>query len=432
MSSRQAIVKATRRRIVPLVVISLVATTFGAALPGPAAAVPAADPAVVADWNEVAVATIVVDAGKASVEAFMWLAHEQAAVYNAVVGITRRYELYRWRRQGPQWASPEAAAATAAHDVLMEYFPGSETRLSDALDASLDAIPNGAAKDAGITYGARAARRIINLRADDGRFEDVPFDEPARPGIWRPTPPTFTPFFGTWLGQLDPFVLARPRRLRPGPPPGLESDLYAREFREVKRTGSLDSTARTPGQTKTALFFSDVGVGGFQAGMRDTTDRLDLDISEAARLFAAVDLSIIDAVIVVWDAKLHYAWWRPSTAIQRAHVDGNPDTRRDADWTPLITNPPYPDYPSGLNGVMAAASRAMARVLDIGPGRIDVKLTSVAAGQTRHYRLTSALVRDAINSRIWSGIHFRTADRVGAEIGLRVARLALDNHFEPA
>jgi hypothetical protein len=432
MSSRQATHTTARGRIVALTVISIVASTILVALPGSPAAAVSADPGVIGDWNEVAVATIVTDAGKASVEAFMWFAYEQAAVYNAVVGITRRYELYRWNSLGPRWASPEAAAVTAAHDILMEYFPASEPRLSDALNASLDAIPDGDAKDAGIEYGARAAHRIIGLRADDGRFGNVPFDESPAPGVWRPTPPTFTPFFGTWLAKLDPFVIKSPSRFRPGPPPGLRSDVYTREFGEVKRMGSADSTARSPGQTKTALFFSDIGIGGFQAGMRDTVTRRDLDISEAARLFAAVDLSIIDAAIAVWDAKLYYAWWRPSTAIQLANTDGNPHTTRDSDWTPLVTNPPYPDYPSGLCGAMAAASRAMAGVLDIGRGRIDINLTSAAAGETRHYTSKAELLHDAIDARVWSGLHFRTADRVAVGIGTLVARRALANWFQPA
>jgi hypothetical protein len=431
--SSQANSSPARTRTVALAVISMVAsTTLVAMRLSPAAAGPHDPAAVIGTWNEVAVATIVVDAGKANVEAFMWLAYEQAAVYNAVVGITRRYELYRWNTLGPKWASPEAAAATAAHDLLMEYFPASETRLSDALSASLDAIPDGDAKDAGIEYGAMAARRIIRLRADDGRFANVPFNEAPAPGVWRPTPPTFTPFFDTWLAKLDTFVIKSPSRFRPGPPPGLRSDVYTREFREVKRMGAVDSTARGPAQTKTALFFSDVGVGGFQAGMRDTVARRDLDISEAARLFAAVDLSIIDAVIAVWDAKLHYAWWRPITAIQMSNTDGNPDTIRDADWTPLVTTPPYPDYPSGLCAVMAAASRAMAGVLGDGRGQIDVKMTSIAAGETRHYTSKSELLHDAIDARVWSGLHFRTADRVAVDIGTLVARRALANHFQPA
>ena len=148
----------------------------------------AADPEVISDWNAIAFDTIVVDAGKANVETFMWFAFEQAAVYNAVVGITRQYELYNWNARGPRGASPQAAAAVAAHDVLLEYFPASRGRLDTALAASLAEIPDGPTKKQGIHYGERAADRLIELRADDGRFAPVTFDVPPAPGVWRPTP----------------------------------------------------------------------------------------------------------------------------------------------------------------------------------------------------------------------------------------------------
>ena len=163
MSSRQAIPTTARGRIVALAVISMVASTTLVALPGSPAAAASADPAVIGDWNEVAVATIVTDAGKASVEAFMWLAYEQAAVYNAVVGITRRYELYRWNSLGPRWASPEAAAATAAHDILLEYFPASETRLVRRADRVAGRDPR--RRREGRRHGIRRTGRTPDHRA---------------------------------------------------------------------------------------------------------------------------------------------------------------------------------------------------------------------------------------------------------------------------
>ncbi len=137
----------------------------------------------------------------------------------------------------------------AAHDVLLKYFPGSATRLPTRWTASLSAIPDGS-REGRRRRLRRASRglRIIQLRADDGRFGDVTFDEPEAPGVWRPTPPTFTPFFDPWLAELEPFMRASPSQFRPGPPPGLRTDVYTREFREVKRLGSLDvggSDART-------------------------------------------------------------------------------------------------------------------------------------------------------------------------------------------
>jgi hypothetical protein len=386
---------------------------------------------VITDWNAVAVATIVVDAGKANAEAFLWYAFEQAAVYNAVVGITREYDLYRWKVRGPTSASPEAAAAAAAHRVLLTYFPASEPRLSAAYSESLENVPDGPAKDQGIRYGERAARHIIRIRADDGRFADIVFDEPLAPGVWRPTPPTFTPFFDPWLSKVDPLMLRSPRQFRPGPPPGLRSDVYTDEYNEVKAFGEKVSAVRTPSQTETALFFSDIGIVPIQAGLRDLVTRHGMNISDSARLFAAVDVSIADGAIATWDAKFHYGWWRPITAIQLGYDDTNPDTVGKSTWEPLLTNPPYPDYSSGLSSVIGATTRSLVRVLDLGGGRIDLNLTSAAAGVTRHYEFAGQLRRDVIDARVWGGIHFRTADVVGVKLGNRVTRWGLDRNFGP-
>lgn len=408
---------------------ALIATTLGGIGAGAAPARSAADPAVIAFWNGVAVDVIVVDAGKANAEAFLWYAFEQAAVYNAVVGITERYEPYKWDPEAPEGASPEAAAATAAFRVLLEYFPASEAKLNTAYEASLVGIPDGDPKEAGIRFGERAAARIIRLRTDDGRFADVPFEIPLAPGVWRPTAPTFTPFLDPWLAKMRPLLLRSNSQFRPDGPPGLTSKRYTRDFKEVKEFGSLTGSGRTPEQTETALFFSDIGVGALQAALRDLVTRLGMNISDAARLFAATDLSLADAVGVSWDSKLHFGFWRPLTAIHRARRDDNPHTAASADWEPLITNPPYPEYTSGLASSLGAASRALAGVL--GTNRIDLRITSVAAGVTRHYEFAGQLNRDVVDARVWSGVHFRTADVVGNAMGKKVGDYALDHYFQP-
>lgn len=402
----------------------------------------AADPAVVPAWNAIAVSTIAAPApngaGKANAQAFLWFAYVQAAVYNAVNGITGEYELYEWNAKAPKGASPQAAAAAAAHGVLMEYFgtgdfAHSETiaaNLNAALATSLAQIPDGVPKDQGIRYGERAAERLIELRQDDGRFAPLVFDVPLAPGVWRPTPPAMAPFFDPWLSQVEPFVLDSPRQFRPGPPPAISSDLYVEEFEEVRDYGVNVGSLRTPAQTQAALFFSDVGVGALQAGLRDLVMRRGLDISDSARLFAAVDLSMADAVFAVWDAKFHYGWWRPITAIREADSDGNPATAGVPGWTPFLVTPPYPDWPSGLCGVMGAATTALSR-LNV-DGRVDLNLTSVAAGETRHFDLAADLERDAVDARVFSGLHFRTADEVAIAMGSQVANWALDHHFAPA
>ena len=419
------------RRIIAAGVLAaaLFATTLGGIGAGAAPARAAADPAVIPYWNAVAVDVIVVDAGKANAEAFIWYAFEQAAVYNAVVGITGRYEPYKWDPDPPEVASPEASAATAAFRVLLEYFPASEAKLKAAYETSLDGIPDGDPKEGGIRFGERAAARIIRLRTDDGRFADVPFEIPLAPGVWRPAAPTFTPFFDPWLAKMRPLLLRSNSQFRPDGPPALTSKRYTRDFKEVKELGSLEGSQRTPEQTETALFFSDIGVGPLQAALRDLVTRREMNISDAARLFAATDLSIADGVVSSWDSKLHFGFWRPQTAIHRARRDDNPHTAASADWMPLIPTPPYPDYTSGLSAVIGSASRALAGVL--GTNRIDLRITSAAAGVTRHYEFAGQINRDVIDARVWAGIHFRTADVDGNAQGKEVGDWALDHYFQP-
>jgi hypothetical protein len=412
---------------VTLVAVNLSATSDAAASAD-------VDPAVITDWNATTVATIVIDAGKANAEAFLWYGFTQAAVYNAVVGITRRYELYDWNVRGPRAASPEAAAAAAAHQLLLHYFPASQTRLDAALEASLAKVADGPAEEQGVDYGERAADRIIELRTNDGRNGSLTFDEPLTAGVWRPTPPTFTPFFNPWLSQVRPMMLTSPSQLRPPQEPPMTSETYTQEFNEVKELGSKTSATRTAKQTETALFIANTGVAAFQAALRDLAARHALDISDSARLFAAVDMGFADSVIAIWDAKFHYGFWRPITAIQLADQDGNAATVKDPTWEPLLVTPPYPDYPSGLCSIVGVLSRVLSRTL--GGGRVDLNIISIASDPpgspvTRHYELAADLNRDAIDARVWGGIHFRTADVVATGIGTRIGDWALDHYFAP-
>jgi hypothetical protein len=415
-----------------LVVAALLATSIGSVGKVGAAGPPprdAADPQVISDWNAVAFETIIVDAGKANAEAFMWFAFEQAAVYNAVVGITRQYELYNWNARGPRGASPQAAAAVAAHDVLLEYFPASQGRLDTALAESLAEVPDGPQEDQGIRYGERAADRLIELREDDGRNAPITFDIPPAPGVWRPTPPAFAPFFDPWMAQMEPLLLDSPSQFRPGPPPALTSATYTEDFNEVKDVGSLTSTVRTAEQTATARFIAPSTFPLVSSSLQDLAARYQMDISDSARLFAAVSMSAADGAMTAWDAKLEFGYWRPVTAIQLADTDGNPATDPDPAWLPLIANPPYPEYTSGLTTFMGAVTRVLTGVLDLGGDRIDVNITVM--GVTRHYEFASQLNQDAIDARVWSGIHFRTADVVGNQVGAQVGDWALDNYFQP-
>ena len=412
------------RRAVPALLLSL---TLISAMPAAAAhPVPATNASVITTWNQIAVGTVT--AAGPSPTAFNYFAFVHLAMYNAVVGITGGYELYQWDVAGSKQASPEAAAAAAAHHVLRTYFPAHATSLDASLAASLALVRNPVARAKGISYGVLAADRIIALRATDGRgaFVDVPVGTGA--GHWRPEPETAL-FASAWLGGVTPLAIQSATQFAAGPPPPISSDTYLEEFNEVRDYGRDTSTVRTAAQTETARFFSDAGIGPMQAALREFATRRGLNIVESARMFAAVDTSIADGAITVWHGKLQYMWWRPITAIRNADIDGRDDTAKIGNWTPLIGTPPYPDWPSGLCSVVAATSTVLERLN--GDGTLDLTITSAAAGVTRNYATKALIAEDAVSARVWSGIHFRTADEVSIDIGTNVANYVLNNYFRP-
>ncbi|MGZ8819326.1 MAG: vanadium-dependent haloperoxidase [Mycobacterium sp.] len=420
------------RRLVLVVQALLLSLTLVAAAPVAAKQPPAAaNPAVITTWNEIAVTTVTGPApngaGMAGPTAFNYFAFTQIAVYNAVVGITGEYELYRWNAKAPKGASPEAAAAAAAHRVLRHYFgTGYGTAIAPNLDARLAAslalVPDGVPKDQGIRYGIRAADHIIALRANDGRGAAVVVPPPTGPGDWRPTPPAFPAFTSAWLGQVTPLALDSLDRFDPGPPPQIGSQTYIDEFEEVRTTGDINAplAVRSFEMTQTAKFFSDAGITGMQRGLQDFALRHLLDIDDSARMFAAADTAIADGAGTVWNAKLQYLWWRPVTAIQLTV---------DPTWMPLITTPPYPEWPSGLCSVVGAASTVLTSLN--GNGTLDLRIASPAAGETRTFATKAEIAQQAIDARVWSGIHFRTSDEVSITIGTNVANWVLDHYFQP-
>ncbi|HET6819186.1 MAG TPA: vanadium-dependent haloperoxidase [Candidatus Limnocylindria bacterium] len=422
------------RRIAPtlLLTLSLVAGSPASAAEPQAGGV---DPAVITTWNANAVATLVqpAPAGAAKVppEAFLYLSFVHIAMYNAVNGITGEYELYRWHGKPADGASPEAAAAAAAHRVLRTYFGAMGTIGADLdakLAASLALIPDGAAKNRGVRYGERAADRIIELRANDGRNAVVTVPTATDPGDWEPTPPAMAPFLNPWYGHVDPLAITSPEAFDPGPPPQIGSKRYRKEFAETRDYGSLVSSFRTPEQEATAKFIAEAPLGPMQGGLRRLAMEQGMDISDSARLFAVTEVSLADALMAVWHAKHEYMWWRPITAIRNADSDGDSTTVGVSDWTPLLATPPYPEWPSGLNAVIGSVTTAAKR---LNGGVFDLHLVTPTQGE-RHYTDVVALRQDGVNARVWSGIHFRTSDRVSIQIGRHVAEYVLEHYFRPA
>src|SRR5262249_12847649 len=155
------------------------------------------------------------------------LAIMEAAVYDSVNAINPTYSVYHVDATafpGASTASAEAAAAQAAHDVAVGLLPLDSGRFDQALTADLDpsAIPDGAAKDAGVALGQYVASQMLAWRANDGSSNKVPYTIGSDPGDWQPTPPLFnkTPSSTQWP-LMTPFAMTSGSQFRPEPPPEL-------------------------------------------------------------------------------------------------------------------------------------------------------------------------------------------------------------------
>jgi hypothetical protein len=380
----------------------------------------------VTEWNLHATNALITTAMQAPTVSTIHLAMVHGAVYDAVNAIDGEYEPYLVRPRARSWFSKDAAAATAAYRVLLDIVPAQKMTLDGHYAASLAAIPDGLAKRGGIAVGETAAWAMIAARTGDGRFGAPGFPVGSAPGQWRPTGPVNDP--NAWVAEVEPFLIRSPSQFRSPGPYDLDSRRYAREFEEVKELGSATSATRTADQTAAARFWAE-GPLTMTLLARELSERYHLTIAENARMFAMQYLTGADGLIAVWDDKAHWLFWRPVTAIHEAGSDGNPDTQPDRAWAPLINNPPYPDHPSGLAGVVSA----MAETLEdfFGTDRVAFVARNPNPQnpvRTRSFGTFSQATEEVVNARVWSGIHFRNADEDGARIGKQVARWR-DRHY---
>jgi hypothetical protein len=359
----------------------------------------------------------------------------QGAVYDAVNAIDRRARPYLGAPHAKRWYSQDAAVVAAAYGVLVgsqkpvvpdAQLPALKATLKPLYDADLAALPDGPAKQGGIATGEAAAAAMIAARTDDGRFGEAGFDLtliPPGPGVWAGLPVNDP---NAWLRNVRPFMIPSASMFRTRGPRALTGARYAAEFAEVKDLGSVGSTTRSDEQTSAAKFWgTSNAVGTWSALLRDIAGRQHLSTSDSARFYAMAYLTGADALIAAWDDKQHYLFWRPIQAIREADTDGNPDTEADSAWTPLIPTPPYPDHPSGLSSVGGAYVATLQEFF--GTDRVAFGTTTVPGGVTRSYTRLSQAIEDIVDARVWSGIHFRTADNQGARLGRRVARWRSDH-----
>jgi hypothetical protein len=318
-------------------------------------------------------------------------------------------------------SSETAAVAWAAHDVLLHYYPGSGAALDAQLATSLAGVPDGPDEDRGARAGERAAARMIASRYGDGYGDTtIHYTLPPGIGVWQPVPPA-TDMLGAWLGSVRPLVIRHPVRF--DGPDRLTSADYTTDYNEVKLLGSTASAVRSQTQADTAVFFNtNPAVMQGDALIRNLESHPQ-DLQKTAWLFAALHGAMADSVIRCWQLKRDVGYWRPFQAVAAAADDGNPDTQPESGWTSYLPTPPYSDYVSGHGCLTASAVEVIRTVLGEDT-QLELRSSSLA-GAVRTYPTLTALEYDALNSRIWGGLHFRDAMSDGYSIGHQTARMVM-------
>src|SRR5438128_1698218 len=355
------------------------------------------------------------------------LAILHVSIYDAVNGIARTNEPYLVQSSAPSSASREAAASAAAHQALVNLFPAAASSF-DALHAAiLAAIPNGPQKTAGIVWGEFVANQILAARANDGSDAIVPPPGGSGPGVWIPTPPAFLPYLLPQWGFVVPFAMNSSSQFRPPGPPSLDSQRYAADYNEVKELGAAVGSTRTEEQTQIALFWADGAGTETPPGHWNSIAQIIAaaqgnTLEENARLFALLNIAMADAAICAWDAKYTFHFWRPVTAIAFAEPELN--------WASFIVTPPFPDYVS----VHSTFSAAAANALPLFYGTEDLPFTTGSdflPGVYRSFPTCFDAAEEAAVSRIYGGIHFRSASEDGLHAGISIAEWTVTHYLLP-
>lgn len=421
-----------------------------------AAARPATSMDPVTAWNkyagEAAVAACISPVGNPFHESRMY-AMMHIAISDALNAIDSRYQQYAFRQSVPG-ASREAAVASAARNVLVPVLgripttrrciDAAVTGVQGRYTQEVNALPSSRAKTRGLALGRAAAHAIVTLRAHDGSnapIADENYPQGTKPGEWRFTPGHPFAFAPHW-GRVTPFALSSSWQYQPGPPYSVTSARYTKDYREVNALGGDGVTtpsARTPDQTEIARFWDESSPLRWNRISRTVAAARGLDVWEKARLFGLINIALADGYIAVIQAKYHYLFWRPVTAIRNAGTDGNPATRPNPAWTPLVTTPPIPDYPSGHAVEGGAGARVLVRVFGTDRMHFAVCSETLLAGSTcadrrpvvrRFSSFSQAAAENAV-SRIFIGYHFRLATEVGNAFGKKIGDRAVTQVLRP-
>jgi hypothetical protein len=397
---------------------------------------PAVQEDVVLQWNRVLMETILTPGQHpATIMPVRSYAIMHAAMFDAVNSVEGSHTPYLTEVPGSENASLEAAAAQAAHDVLVGLYPTRAAVFDAELIASLQAIIDYRAQQ-GIRVGKIVAERMLAARAGDGwNVPPPPYVLPATAGNWQPVPPANAAATFTHYPSVTPFAISSATQFAPSAPPALSSAQYAADLNEVKELGALNSMTRTADQTQVARLWANVGTPTnfllvWNNVARTVSAARNLTTVEKARLFALTNIALHDSLQTTFASKFEHGLWRPVTAIRRADEDGNANTAPDPEWLPLIPTPPYPSYA----GNMAGIGTSQATILSLFFGRDDIRFEHTwagAGGATRSYAGFSEMANESARARVYGGIHFTFDNVAGQSVGRNVANYIFANVMRP-
>jgi hypothetical protein len=378
---------------------------------------------VISDWDAKAVAFA---APGSTGEREVALVH--IAMFDAVNSIERRYRPYLVQLSVTKTTSQKAAAATAAGTVLAGLPPRRATaEMMAALANYLASIPDGAAKADGIKLGEAVAARVLEARANDGANAPDAYRPRTTAGVYVPTPITV----GSTWPTMTPFALTKPSQFRPPPPIPLASPEWAADYNELKDYGGKTSAKRSAQQTETARFWLMVGAPAYHPIPRQLVVAKQMSIIDSARFMALFAVALTDSYVAVFDAKYHYEFWRPITAIRNGDIDDNPATVREATWQPIDNTPLHPEYPCAHcinSGAAVAVIESVLGSADIP----EVSMTSSTAPGVIHRWTNLGVFADEVASaRIWAGFHYRFSTRVGTDMGRQIGEYVVKNVMQP-
>jgi hypothetical protein len=380
---------------------------------------------VISDWNEKAISfSIARGWGLAEIR---FMAMTDLAMFDAVNAVERGYRPYLMNFVVTGPTSKEAAAASAAANVLAGVDPSVAKESKAALAAYLADLPDGVPKQNGIALGEAVAAKMLGLRSDDGAQAPDTYRPRTSPGVYVATTPVVAP---QWPG-MKPFALKNADQVRPGPPPALTSKAWADDYNEIKELGSRDSVKRSTRQTEDARFWLATDWRVYYPVIKQVASKRNLSLLDSARLSALAMVARTDATIAVFDAKYHYNFWRPVTAIRNGDIDDNPATERDPGWLPIDVTPAHPEYPCAhciSSASIGSVIEAVFKSADLPEVTIE---SPTLPGVPHRWTSLRDFYREVAEARICAGFHYRFSTRVGQDMGRKIGEYVVQSILQP-